>query len=304
MPNVAKVALSHVALLLGVVALACTHDRAVAGRGAEGSSFPLEVRDDRGRTVIVRSEPQRIVSLLPSHTETLFALGLGSRVVGVDDYSDDPVEATHLPKLGGLYDVHVEQLLSLKPDLVLLSEWSSGITPLEQTGATIWAGSAQTFDDVFRVIETVGRMVGRTKEAAVLSAGIRRDVASVEERLQGRERVRVYYELDATPYTVGPGSFVGVLLSKAGGDNVIPAGLGDFPKISPEVVVAGDPSIILGASLADVSTRSGWAQIDAVRNGRVYKLPESESKLMVRPGPRLAQGLRVLARHLHPEVDP
>jgi len=105
----------------------------------------------------VRSEPQRIVSLLPSHTETLFALGLGSRVVGVDDYSDDPVEATRLPKLGGLYDVHVEQLLSLKPDLVLLSEWSSGVTPLDQTGATTWAGSAQTFDDVFRVIETVGK---------------------------------------------------------------------------------------------------------------------------------------------------
>ena len=297
-------AIGHVALVLGVVAFGCSHDRPVAGQAAEGSSGKLEVRDDRGRTVIVRSEPQRIVSLLPSHTETLFALGLGSRVVGVDDYSDDPVEATRLPKLGGLYDVHVEQLLSLKPDLVLLSEWSNGVTPLDQTAATTWAGSAQTFDDIFRVIETVGRMVGRTKEAAVLSARIRRDVASVEERLQGRERVRVYYELDATPYTVGPGSFVGVLLAKAGGENVIPAGLGDFPKISPEVVVSGDPSVILGASLADLSNRSGWAQIDAVRSGRVYKLLESESRLIVRPGPRLVQGLRVLALHLHPEVDP
>jgi iron complex transport system substrate-binding protein len=298
-PPFAKLALCHVALLLG----ACARDRSVAARAAEGAIFPVEVQDDRGRTVTVRSEPQRIVSLLPSHTETLFALGLGSRVVGVDDYSDDPLEATRLPKLGGLYDVHVEQMLSLKPDLVLLSEWSSAVTPLEQTGGTAWAGSAQTFDDVFRVIETVGRMVGRTKEAAVLAARIRRDVASVEDRLRSRDRVRVYYELDATPYTVGPGSFVGVLLSKAGGDNVIPAGIGDFPKISPEVVVSGDPSIILGASLADVSTRSGWAQIDAVRNGRVYKLPEAESRLVVRPGPRLVQGLRALARHLHPEVD-
>jgi len=90
-------------------------------------------------------------------------------------------------------------------------------------GSNDLGGPAQTFDDVFRVIETVGKMVGRTKEAAVLAARIRRDVASVEER-SGRERVRVYYELDATPYTVGPGSFVGVLLAKAGGDNVIPPG--------------------------------------------------------------------------------
>jgi iron complex transport system substrate-binding protein len=290
-------------LVVGILLAACSRDRSREGRAAPGAIFPIEVRDDRGRLVTVRAEPQRIVSLLPSHTETLFALGLGSRVVGVDDFSDDPIEATRLPKLGGLYDAHVEQLLTLHPDLVLMSEWSSAVGPLEQAGVSAWAGSAQSFDDIFRIIETVGKMVGRTTEAAALVARMTAGVAAVEQHLRKSDRVRVYYELDRTPYTVGPSSFVGVLLAKAGGENVIPAGLGDYPKISPEVVVLGNPSIILGASLADASTRSGWSQIDAVRNGRVYKLPETESRLVVRPGPRMVEGLRVLAHRIHPEVD-
>jgi len=254
--------------------------------------------------VRVLAEPLRIVSLLPSHTETLFALGIGARVVGVDDYSDDPPEASRLPRLGGMYDAHLEQVLSLKPDIVLLSESSSAAATLEQSGITVWGGSARTFDDIFRVIQAIGKIVGRSPEAARLSERIQREVEAIEERVAGRERVTVYYELDATPYTVGPSSFIGTMLAKAGGVNVIPQGLGDFPKISPEIVITGNPSIILGASLEEISSRPGWGKIAAVRTGRVHKLPVVEAHLVARPGPRIAEGLRALARWLHPEVDP
>jgi iron complex transport system substrate-binding protein len=265
--------------------------------------YPLEVRDYRGRSMTLAKEPQRIVSLLPSHTETLFALGVGSHVVGIDDYSDDPPEATRLPRLGGLYDAHLETILSLKPDLVLASESSTASSALEQSGLTVWAGGARTFDDVFQVIELIGKMVDRTLEAAQLAQRIRDETKAIEDRLAQSERRTVYYELDATPYTVGPSSFIGVLLAKAGGENIVARELGEFPKISPEIVIYGNPAIILGASLEEIAGRPGWSKVAAVQTGRVYKLSAPESHLVARPGPRIAESLRVLSRRLHPEVD-
>jgi cobalamin transport system substrate-binding protein len=297
--------------LLALVALvvACRRTPAPPGAGAiastatpPGSAYPVSLRDDRGVAVTLRAEPRRIVSLLPSHTETLLALGVGARVVGVDDYSGGPPEAARWPRLGGLYDTHLEQLLSLRPDLVLLSESSSAATPLEQNELTVWAGEAKTYDDVFRVIEAIGTMVDRSSDARQLTERIGREIAEVESRLRGLERVPVYYELDSNLYAAGPMSFVGVLLTKAGGRNVVPAGLGEFPKMSPEAVISGNPSIIFGASLASVTARPGWSQISAVQTGRVYKLPKEESQLVLHSGPRIAEGLRVLARRLHPEV--
>jgi iron complex transport system substrate-binding protein len=196
----------------------------------------------------------------------------------------------------------LELLLATRPDLVLLSEASSAAEQLERNGIAVWAGSARTFDDVFRVIDVIGRIVDRRARADELAEHIRKEVAAVETSLAAVEPVRVYYELDATPYSVGPGSFIGVLLAKARGANIVPATLGDFPKISPELVIAGDPQVIIGAPLAEVAARPGWNGIRAVRDGHVYDPPRSESQLVARPGPRIAEGLRLLARLLHPEI--
>ncbi|MGH7438978.1 MAG: ABC transporter substrate-binding protein, partial [Polyangiaceae bacterium] len=103
-------------------------------------------------------------------------------------------------------------------------------------------------------------------------------------------------------YTVGPHSFVGTMIAKAGGRDIVPESLGDFPKISPEAVIAGNPEVIFGVPLRDARVRPGWDKIDAVRSGRVYKLSPEEGELVARPGPRIAEGLRVLLRHIHPEV--
>jgi iron complex transport system substrate-binding protein len=224
---------------------------------------------------------------------------LGDRVVGVDDNSDYPADAKKLPKLGALYDPRVEQILALAPDLVLASEAGPAPERLAQLGLVVWAGSATRLDDVYRVVETVGQLVGKGSEAAALARRMRAEVEEVARGARALPRVRVYDELDPTPYTVGPGSFVGTLLDLAGGDNVIPAGLGDFPRISSELVIARDPEVMIGLSLTDALRRPGWSSITAVKRGAVETLTSAEQGLVSRPGPRLAEGLSVLVRHLH-----
>jgi iron complex transport system substrate-binding protein len=270
---------------------------------AAQSSFPVGARDDLGRTIVVPAEPRRIVSLLPSHTETLFALGVGDRVVGVDDFSNVPPEVLALPKLGGLYDTRLESVLALKPDLVLGATSSPSTSTLERAGITVWAGGATGYDAVFTSITAIGDMVGRHLEAEHLIARIRTDVDAVESAVRDRPRVRFYFELDATPYAVGQGSFMGVLLAKAGGENVVPEALGHFPKVSPELIATANPELILGAKLDEIAERPGWGAIAAVRSGHVYSLSHDESETVMRPGPRLPLALRLLVRRLHPEVS-
>jgi iron complex transport system substrate-binding protein len=271
---------------------------------ASVAAFPVTVTDDLGRAVTVRREPRRIVALLPSHTETVFALGLGSRVVGVDEFSDYPAEASRLPKLGGMYDARLESVLGSSPDLILASEASPATATMERLGLTVWAGSARRLGDVYRVIRAVGDLVGRSEQAEKLARAVREAVDAETRRAQSLPRTRVYYELDSTPYAVGPESFIGELLSRAGGANVVPAGIGEFPKVSPEVVAAADPEVVLGTDLDTLARRPGWDRTAAVRNRRVYSLTPDERAVVVRPGPRLAQGLGVLSRLLHPEAAP
>jgi iron complex transport system substrate-binding protein len=291
-------------LLLALAASGCQRGssperQAAPARELSASGFPLRVQDDMGRLVVVPAEPKRIVCLLPSFTETVFALGLGERVIAVDDYSDYPPEVRRLPKLGGMYDTQVERALSLKPDLVLMPEGGATVWSLARGGAPVWAGSARKFEDVFRVIEETGKLVGRAREARELATRIRADIAAVEASVQAQPPVSVYYELDSTPYSVGPASFIGVLLAKAGGKNIVPAALGDFPKLNPELIVASDPAVIIGASLDEIARRPGFRGLSAVKNRRVFNWSPEEAHLLARPGPRLAEGVRALARYLH-----
>jgi iron complex transport system substrate-binding protein len=270
------------------------------GRGGAGGGGGEALRDDLGRLVRLEREPRRIVSLMPANTETFYALGAGPRLVGRDDFSDYPPEARAVPSVGGLDNVNVERVLALSPDLVVCSEFGAQAVALERAGLTAWAGSAQNYDEVFAVTTALGRLVGRAAEAEAVGATLRREVGRVEAAVGGRAPVRVYYEIDATPYTVGPRSFVGTLIAKAGGRNVVPEGLGDFPKIAPELVVSADPEVMVGLSLDEARARPGWAAVAAVRSGRVRPLTPEERTVVTRPGPRLAEGLRVLAAILHP----
>jgi iron complex transport system substrate-binding protein len=275
---------------------------ASADPSATAATFPVRVKDDLGRSVLLPKEPKRIVTLLPSHTETLFALGVGSRVIGVDDYSDFPADVVRLPKLGGMYDARVEGVLGLSPDLVFISETSPATSTMERVGLTVWAGSARTLDDVYRVARICGDLTGRTEEAAALVRRIHDDLERETRRAASLPRVRVYYELDATPYAVGPDSFVGALLAKAGGDNVVPRGIGEWPKVSPEVIATADPEVVIGVDLDALARRPGWDRTTAVRNRRVFSLTPEQRAVVVRSGPRIAEGVRVLSQLLHPEA--
>jgi iron complex transport system substrate-binding protein len=269
---------------------------------AFATSYPLTIKDDLDRNVVIKTEPKRIIALLPSHTETVYALGAGSSMVGRDAYSDFPAQVLELPKVGDLYNPNVEAILALKPDLVLNSEYGELTPKLEKAGITVWAGSAQTFDDVFETISVMGKILNREASATSLNAKMKADIREIETVTKAVKRVSVYYEIDPTPYTVGPSSYLGVLISKAGGANIIPKDLGDFPKISPELVVKANPSCIIGTSREDAIKRPGWASLNAILNNRVFQLTPEQDNLVSRPGPRIAQGLRVLAKILHPDL--
>ncbi len=276
---------------------------------ALAASYPLTATDDLGHRVRLDREPRRIVVMLPSATETLCALGACDRIVGTDDFSNWPEAVQKLPKLGGLYNPSVEKIVALKPDLVIASPYGKLAPALARVGIPVFVVKTETYDDIFKTARELGRLVGREAQAEALVARIRAQVYALESKAaKSKTRPTVYYEIDATPYTVGPDSFIGVLIQKARGRNIIPRNLGLFPKISPELVVAKNPEVIVlgdapyGVTYAKIKARPGWAGIRAVKDRRVCELTKAETDVVHRPGPRVAEGLRVLIRCIHPEV--
>ncbi|WP_457629084.1 ABC transporter substrate-binding protein [Oceanithermus sp.] len=274
---------------------------------ALATSYPLVVTDDLGRQVTIPAEPQRIVVMLPSATETLCSIGACDKIVATDDYSNWPPEVADKPKAGGLYNPNVELIASFEPDLVIGSKYGKLTEALDQLGITVYAVNTQTYDDIFRTARNLGRLVNREAEAEALVARINQQVYALESQAaKATDRPTVYYEIDATPYTVGPNSFIGSLIKKARGENIIPAELGLFPKISPELVVEKDPEVIVlgdapyGVTAAKIAERPGWAGIRAIQDGRVCELTKEQTDVVHRPGPRVAEGLKLLIDCFHP----
>ena len=279
---------------------------AVAALATAQTTYPLTVTDSVGRTVTLPAEPRRIVAMLPSHTETLFALGVGERVVGVDDFSNHPPDAAGIPRLGNLFNPGVEAIVASRPDLILLDRQIDLAETLAAAGLTVVNIHAETIAEALAAISTIGRLVNRPQAAASLVAGIREQLAAVGRQVSPAAAPRVFYEISEDLYTAGPNSFIGQLITAAGGRNVIPAELGTFPQVSPELVIRADPEVILlsdapyGVTARSVAARPGWAGVSAVRNGRVIALSSQEVDVINRPGPRLGQAVALLAAHLHP----
>ncbi|TBH21816.1 ABC transporter substrate-binding protein [Thermus thermamylovorans] len=266
-------------------------------------AFPLTLTDDLGRTVTVKAPPKRIVTMLPSVTETVCALGACERILATDDYSDWPEGVRRLPKAGGLYNPNPELIVSLRPDLVLVSKYGRLYETLERAGLAVYAVRTETYEDIFRTTRTLGRLLGMEAQAERLVAQIQRQVYAEESRAaRFQARPRVYYEIDPTPYTVGPESFIGVLIQKARGVNIVPRELGLFPKIAPEFVVERNPEVIVATypgALETIRARPGWGRVRAVQQGRICVFTGEQNNLLSRPGPRVAQGLRLLVDCFH-----
>jgi iron complex transport system substrate-binding protein len=275
------------------------------------STFPLTLTDNIDREVTLKSEPERVVSLLPSNTEILFAVGAGEQVVGVTSYCNYPEEATTREQVGGITSksLNVESIVALEPDLVLASGSQSEIIPiLEESGLTVIVLEPATFDDIFANIELVGQVTGHTHEATALVNELRQRVETVVATVSAADtQPTVFYEVWHDPLmTGGPNTFIGQLITMAGGKSIFADVEEDWPQVSTEVVVERNPAVILGPdSHGDeltpekITTRAGWENIAAVQNGQIYLL---NGDAVSRPGPRLVDMLEETARDLHPDL--
>ncbi|MFH2103066.1 MAG: cobalamin-binding protein [Chloroflexota bacterium] len=296
-----------VIFMLGVLVSACSPV-------ASGSSGPMTLTDGLGREVSLDGTAARIVSLTPATTEMLFAAGAGGQVVGRDMFSDYPAEALAVQDVGGsMGEYNLEAIVALQPDLVI----AGGINPpelvaaLEALGLTVYfLPNPTTLEELFSLLETIGELSGHESEAAELVAALQVRVAAVDEVIAAADtHPTVFYELDATdpsrPYTAGPGTFVDLLIDRAGGENIGARLQSPWAQIDIETLITYNPEIVIlgdaayGETPERVATRLGWDTLAAVQTGQVFPFDDN---LVSRPGPRLVDGLEALARILHPEL--
>jgi len=258
------------------------------------------VVDDRGTVVPTQPMPERIVSLLPSLTESVCALGQCAKLVGVDRYSNYPARVEGLARVGGGLDPNIEAIVALKPDLVLVASSAPGTDRLRALGLRVVALEPKDYASAMRVLGTLGQLLGvDTANAlvATMEAEMRSAAALVPAKAQGK---KVYFEVSPGPYAASTASFLGQTLERLGLNNIVAGSLGPFPKVNPEFVVRAQPDVIMvGDSNADdMPKRPGWGNLQAIQQKRVCAFDRTEADILVRPGPRMAQGATLVARCL------
>jgi iron complex transport system substrate-binding protein len=275
---------------------------------------PLVLTDGLGRTVTLAEPAQRIVSLAPSNTEILFSVGAGAQVIGRDDFSNYPQEAASLPSIGGSFGgYNSEAIVNLKPDLILAAEINTPeqVKTLEDLGLTVYyLSNPKDLEGMYQNLLLVAKMTGHEAETGKLVETLKGRVAAVKAKLASvTEKPSVFYELDSTepnaPYTTGPGTFMDLLISLAGGTNIGSVLGSPWAQISLEELVVQNPDLIIlgdsnyGVTAEAVAARAGWAGLSAVKEGHVYPFNDD---LVSRPGARLVDGLEQLAKLIHPEL--
>jgi iron complex transport system substrate-binding protein len=273
---------------------------------------PIKLTDGMGRDVSVPAPAQRILSIAPSATEILFAIGAGEQVIGREDTADYPPEVLELPSIGSTYEaLNTEAIVAMDPDLVMAAMINSPehVQAIEDLGIPVFVlGNPLVFEDLYLFLEQAGELTGREAEVIDLVADLRTRVDGVTAALSGVEPRRVYYEVDGkdpmSPWTIGSGTFQDVLITMAGGENIT-ADIDFYGQINLEELVARDPDVMIFSQSIWVSTspesvaeRPGWSQITAVADGAVYGI---EGNWIDRPGPRLVDAYEALAAFLHPE---
>nr|WP_028603367.1 helical backbone metal receptor [Ottowia thiooxydans] len=261
------------------------------------AAHAYQVIDDQGTVINLTAPPQRIVSLLPSLTETVCELGACARLVGVDRYSNWPASVQKLQQVGGGLDPNIEAIVALKPDLVLMATSSRAGDRLRALGLKVAALEPKTGADVRRVIDKLGqilRVPGAERVMQAIDDGVAQAAKSVPEPLRGQ---RVYFEASPGPHAAGPGSFIGEMLKALGMRNIIEPELGPFPKINPEYVLRADPDLIMAGerSSTELGKRPGWKNLRAVRGQHMCIFDAAQVDALLRPGPRMAEAARLMA---------
>ena len=264
----------------------------------------IVLTDDQGYPVSFPEPPRRIVTMTPSLTETVCALGACSRIVGTDRYSNWPSGIRALPKVGGMQNASIERIAALRPDVVLVSGLSRAADRLRAMGIRVVALDLDTDARVHRAMLMVASMLGDRSRGVRLWKAIGERIQAASDRVPAMWRGRrVYFEVSAAPYAAGADSFIGVLLGRLGLVNVVPASLGPFPRINPEFVVRANPELIIASKsdAAGMAMRPGWSHIEALRSRRICAFAPRDYDVLIQPGPRLAKAAALIVhclRHL------
>lgn len=281
------------------------------------SAEPVTLTDDAGRSVVIPADVERIVSLAPSNTEIVCAVGACDRLVGVTDFDDFPPEISDVPDVVVAAQVDVEKVVAAEPDLILAAgnelTPSSVIEQLTELGYPVLSLYPESLDEVYADITLVGRAVDASAAAEEVVDGMRSRVADIGEALAGAQAPQTFYEVsvfEGIIYTAGEDSFLESLIELAGGEPITGDAL--TTSIALEELVAADPELILlgdasydptldtpEEALAAIEARPGWGDMTAVREGNVE--PVLDDIVITRPGPRVIDGLEALARIIHPD---
>ncbi len=284
--------------------------RAVTDSEPSAFDSAVTVADRLERRVSFVASPQRIVSLTPSMTEVLYGIGAGERIVGATKYCNYPPAAKDLPRVGGgtLESINQESIVALEPDLVLC-KWDNHeplLKNLERFGIPVLALGPESLAGLYRQTRMLGRVTGNTRQAKALVESMQQRVEAVTDRIPAGDGPKVFYQVWDDPLmTAGPQSFIGELLSLSGGRNLFEKTPVRYPKVSPEVVVDGDPDVILAPSthaapvtIRSILTRPGWSRVRAIREQRVHLI---DGDKVSRCGPRLVDALEEIVSVLYPE---
>jgi iron complex transport system substrate-binding protein len=302
-------------LMITLLLAGCTPAATVtAVPSAAPTAAAISLKDGMNRPVTLAAPAKKIISMAPSNTEILFALGAGPLTIGRDEFSDTPAEAKSLPSVGGsMGKYNYEQIAKLQPDLVLASSLNTAdqVKALEDLKLTVFVlANPTTLDGMYANLATVGTLTGRSADAQKLTTSLQARQKKVMDIMAANKAApKVFYELDASDpaklFTTGANTFISVLIKMAGGANIGDNLKGDYPQISSEELVAQNPEIVLlgdgayGVTAEQVAKRPGWANLAAVKTNKIFVFDDN---LVSRPGPRLIEGLETLAKLIHPEL--
>lgn len=304
-----KVALIMAIIVLGIAVVGCTsnpiEEPKTPAVSNEGSLFSTV--DDFNREVILDKAPTKIISLAPSNTEILYALGLGDRVIGVTSYDDYPAEVLEVERIGDFNGINLERVIELEPDLVV--NYGPGNEEenarLEEAGIKYIGFEPESVDAVLETITKIGQITGAVDEAKALTDEMTAKKDEILEKIEGAESKRVFYEIWHDPLmAAGVGSFAGELMTLAGGVNISNDAEGEYPQFDLEQLVERNPQVFLTSADMEEKTpesiakRPGFENIEAIINGSVYVL---DGNVTSRPGPRIIEALELFAKAIHPE---
>ena len=279
------------------------------------SGFPVTVKDALDEEVVIEEKPERIISLIPSNTEIVYALESGEAIVGVTDFDNYPEDAMTKEKIGGM-EFNIEKMISLKPDLVLAPGSTAdtvkeGLQQLKDAGiAVVVVNDAQSFEEVYQSIEMIGQAIGEQEKADELVDSMKNSFAELKkkaEAIKPEEQKSVFVEVSPAPeiYTAGKNTFINEMLELIGAKNAA-GDMDGWPKVDPEAIVERNPDVIVTTygyytekPIEQVLARPGWNNVKAVKDQQVFDV---HSDLVTRSGPRLAEGAEELAKAIYPDV--